>query len=182
MQVMDGRMHRGANRSSVSRAVLCTVLVVALGASAHLLGGGGVPPTGLLLALGLLVGAVSCLLRRQLLSVPVAAGAAVIGQVLLHCVFVAGEAHVAHDMASQVTPTMVAAHGAASLLTVLTLRWQEQLVARLVDLVHPTSPTLVALKLEGHPDSVEGVPCPPRSLEIARCLPRRGPPSHAAAS
>jgi hypothetical protein len=182
MQVMDGRMHPGANRSSVARAVLCTVLVVALGASAHHLGGGGLPPTGLLLALGLLVGVVSFLLRRQLLSVPVAAGTAVIGQVLLHCVFVAAEAHGAHDMAAQVTPAMVAAHGVATLLTVLALRWQEQLVARLVDLALPTTPVPAALDLERYPDAADWIRCRQRSLEIVRCVPRRGPPLHAAAS
>jgi hypothetical protein len=182
MQAMNGRMHPGANRSSALRAALCTVLVVALGASAHHLGGGGLPPTGLLLTLALLVGAVSYLLRRQLLSLPVAAGTAVIGQAALHWLFVAAEAHGTHEVAAQVTPAMLAAHGLASLVTVLALRWQEQLVARLVDLALPTFPTLGTLQLEGPNAAVASVPCLPRSLEIARCVPRRGPPSSTAAS
>lgn len=179
---MDGRMHPCVNRSSALRAVLCSGMVVALGASAHHLGGGGgLPPTGLLVALALLVGAVSYLLRRQLLSLPVAAGTAVSGQAALHWVFVAAEAHVTHEVAAQVTPAVLATHGVASLLTVLALRWQEQLVARLVALALPTFPALGTLQLEGPNAAVASLPCLPRSLEIARCVPRLGPPSFTAA-
>jgi hypothetical protein len=179
---MDGQATPlGADRPSAVRTWVVTGEVTAFGLSAHHVGGGGLPSTGLVLALAALVGVASFLLRRRILTLPVTAAVAVAGQIGLHAAFAASGGHGAHGTSSQLTPAMLGAHAAAAAVTVLALQWQERLLVRLVALALPAPLVPVPARASVAPAPYDVVGGVPRCLQVAGSAPRRGPPALSAA-
>jgi hypothetical protein len=179
---MRGQQASLSERSSAARSFVATLEIVGFGGQAHHLAGGGLPSSEHLVALLALVAATSHLLRRQVLSVGVAVGAAVVGQLLIHVVFTLSAPHAAHA-APGLLPSadMLLAHTIGAAATVVALAWQEQAIVRLVGFLLPpiqsAGPSATATDV---PES--GAPRPHRGLEVVNLTPRRGPPRLAAAA
>ena len=184
---------RGAVRCARAGAVAATV--VGLAAGAHLTAGGRLPGTGLLLAVVVVVGALSALLAGRRFGPGGLTGLVGGGQVVLHELFGTCSAQTAavapHGHHQEWTPLvdpvagagagsagMTLAHGAATALAVLLLLHGERLLwslwAWLRPLVRVLGELLRFVAPRPAPFPAATVPRP-RSV-VARRVRRRGPP------
>lgn len=165
------------------RAVVATTEATLFAAVAHAAAGGVVPDIATVVVVALLVGSVSLALRLQLLNVPVAAAVAVLAQLAAHHMttrpgFASAQAHQQHAAGTSdggSDELMLLAHTLSTVVTVLALVWQEQV---LVQAVRWLFPPVVTVAVPHQPDDRCAAPVViAASVALLAVSPHRGPPS-----
>ena len=188
------------------RALGLSVLVVALAALAHGLGGGPTPALGLVVALVALSLPVTVLLAGRRITWPVAAAVLAVGQLVLHHAFAVigacgqvasgAGAHADHGAAAHLTAqacgsgavaadalvdgrAMAAWHVVATLVTALVVAGADRAAAHVVAVLAPLlrAPAELVAPVLVHVLPRDDSSAPVATLHLRGAPPRRGPPS-----